>query len=91
MTSMSSTSLSICAFAISASIYVGYRNIKRELQRLQTEVVNCNRRDFSRRLEGSDASCNMAMKKIDLLLEMHSVISHEKMEGEKHCFFYVSY
>ena len=79
MSTLSEASLSLFAFAITSSLYVGYRNIEKQLRNLKADVVQCNRRDFSRKLELSE---NIPTNKIDLLLEMHSVISHENVEGK---------
>ena len=76
--SVSTTSMSICAFAASAAAYVGYRNVTHQLKQLQTEIIQCNRRDFSNRLDFSE---DLSTKNMDLLLEMHSVISHGNVEG----------
>lgn len=89
MSSSQSSSISIpaCVFALSAAVFVGYRNINRQLKHLQTEIIQCNRRDFTTRLEVSNE--NIFMKKTDLLLELHSVISHENVEGNIKFYYFI--
>jgi hypothetical protein len=83
----SSTSLSIVVFAVTSSIYVGYCNINRQLKHLQTEITQCNRRDFSTRLEVPEVSS----KKVDLLLEMHSVICRDDVDGMYCCLIVIAF
>jgi GAF domain-containing protein len=74
----------VFAFALTSSLYIGYCNISKQLRNLKNEVALCNRRDFTKRLEISN---EIPSKKVDLLLEMHSVISQENIEGEQIYFF----
>eukprot|EP00603_Paraphysomonas_imperforata_P002959 CAMPEP_0114431374 /NCGR_PEP_ID=MMETSP0103-20121206/10567_1 /TAXON_ID=37642 ORGANISM="Paraphysomonas imperforata, Strain PA2" /NCGR_SAMPLE_ID=MMETSP0103 /ASSEMBLY_ACC=CAM_ASM_000201 /LENGTH=791 /DNA_ID=CAMNT_0001600937 /DNA_START=115 /DNA_END=2490 /DNA_ORIENTATION=+ len=76
MSSFSSSTISVLAFALTSSIYIGYSNIAAQLRNLKNEVLLCNRRDFAKRLELND---DIPVKKVDLLLEMHSVIAIENV------------
>lgn len=80
---VSPSAISIFAFAVTSSLCVGFSGISKQLRHLKTEIILRNQRDFRTRVSGTECLplLSSSSKKIDLLLEMHSLVSHENLEG----------
>ena len=73
------SSISLLAFAFTATVCVGLCSINRQLRSLKTQILKQDRYDANKDAKSSRAEA--AADKIDLLLEMHSVLAHENVEG----------